>query len=65
MNMAKINMARNSVFACLQRVLLVLALSGVSTAVFAVPAELMDQDGKKGGLQDFSGKPVILSLIHI
>ena len=60
MNMAKINRARNSVFACLQRVLLALALSGVSMAVFAVPAELMDQDGKKGGLQDFSGKPVVV-----
>ena len=60
MNMTKISMAGYSVSAYLRRVFLVLALTGVCTSAFAVPAELMDQDGKKGGLQDFSGKPVIV-----
>jgi hypothetical protein len=60
MNMANISMARYSVSACLRRVFLALVLTGVCTSAFAVPAELMDQDGKKGGLQDFSGKPVIV-----
>jgi hypothetical protein len=60
MNMANISMARYSVSACLRRVFLALVLTGVCTSAFAIPAELMDQDGKKGGLQDFSGKPVIV-----
>jgi|GEM_PF-1715798 len=60
MKMATISMACNSVSAGLRRFGSALVLTAMCTSAFAVPAELMDQDSKKGGLQDFSGQPVIV-----
>lgn len=62
------NMARNLVSASLRCAFLLLLLTNVSAAAFdafcdsdgVCSGELMDQNGKKGGLQDFSGKPVIV-----
>ena len=37
-----------------------LLLSALCSAAFAVPPALPDQNGKPGGMEDFSGKPVMV-----
>jgi hypothetical protein len=60
MRMLPVSTFHHAFARCLRNTSLALTLSLICAPVFAVPAELMDQNGIKGGMADFSGKPVIV-----
>jgi hypothetical protein len=55
-----ISITRGLMLRSLSKMTLVLVLSTLCSVAFALPAALPDQNGKLGGMQDFSGKPVIV-----